>query len=195
MACVREHRMRESPVAWHAAGIHGSFSISIRSTQILGFLISMALGRPKLTLAIVILVLAVLAGTMTYTGFLVIGVLAAYLDTGRLMAGLLVGALFARIPWISKGKLRVIGLLPRPARRPLILSLLALSALHFLSRGDYLLALFPGFTAAFVLAYPWLRKAVWTRISSSIFRPAHARTPSGNIDDRVIDGEFREKKD
>ena len=68
-------------------------------------MINAAIRTPKLTLAIALLLLAALAGTMTYTGFLVVGVLAAHLDTSRFLAGLLLAALFARFPWISKGKL------------------------------------------------------------------------------------------
>ena len=71
-------------------------------------------------------VLFALAGTMAYTGFLVVGVLADQLGTGRFVAGLLLGVLFARFPWISKGKPRIVGLLPKPVRRPLIVGILAL---------------------------------------------------------------------
>lgn len=149
---------------------------------------------PKLMIAVTLLVLAALAGTMTYTGFLVIGVLADYLGTGRFVAGLLLGVLFARFPRISNGKLRVVGLLPKPVRRPLILTLLALCLVHFLLRADYVPAAFIGFSAAFLLGYPWLRRAIFDRIVSSVFKFT-GRNPSASIDDGVIDGEFREKKD
>lgn len=149
---------------------------------------------PKLTAAVALFMLAALAGTMTYTGFLVIGVLADYLGTGRVMAGLLLGVLFARFPWISKGKLRIVGLLPKPVRRPLILGLVALSLLHFLSLGDYVPALFTGFATVFLLTFPWLRRAVFDRILSSVFKFT-GRNPSSSRDDRVIEGEFREKKE
>lgn len=149
---------------------------------------------PKLTAAVAFLVLAALASTMTYTGFLVIGVLADYLGTGRVVAGLLLAALFARFPWISKGKLRIVGLLPKPVRRPVIVSLLALCSLHFLSQGDYVSVAFTGFATVFLLAFPRLRRAVFDRMVSSVFKFA-GRTPSQSTDDRVIDGEFREKKD
>ena len=131
---------------------------------------------------------------MTYTGFLVIGVLSDYLGTGRFLAGLLLAAVLARFPWVRGGKLRIVGLLPQPVRRPLIVSLLALCSLHFLSRSEYVSAAFAGFTTAFVLALPWLRRAVLDRISSSVFSFA-GRKPSKGTDDMVIDGEFREKKD
>jgi hypothetical protein len=149
---------------------------------------------PKLTIAAAFLVLAALAGTMTYTGYLVIGVLADYLGTGRVVAGLLLGVLFARFPWISKGKLRIVGLVPKLVRRPLIVSLLALSLLHFLWRFDYVPAAFTGFAMAFLLAFPWLRRAVLERTLSSVFKFA-GNTPPKSTDDMVIDGEFREKKD
>ena len=149
---------------------------------------------PKLTAAAAFLVLAALASTMTYSGFLVIGVLADYLGTGRVTAGLLLGVLLARLPWIRKGKLRIVGLLPKPARRPFIVGLLALCLGHFLSRGEYLPAGFIGFTMAFLLTYPWLRRAMFDRMLSSVFQFTGRRPPGGN-DDTVIEGEFRERKD
>ena len=148
---------------------------------------------PKLTIAIALLVLAAFAGAMTYTGFLVIGVLADYLGTGRFLAGLLLGGLFARFPLISKGRLRVVGLLPKPVRRPLIIGLLALCLVHFVSQGDGVCAAFIGFTMAVVLTFPWLRRAVFDRIAS-VFTRTGRQAPQGS-DDMVIDGEFRERKD
>lgn len=149
---------------------------------------------PKLTTAVALLVLAALAGTMTYTGFLVVGVLAEYLGTGRVLAGLLLGVLLARFPWISKGRLRVVGLLPKPARRPLIVGLLALCLVTFLSRSEYVPAAFTGVTTAFLLAYPWLRRAIVDRTVSSVFRFAGQKFPK-STDDSVIEGEFRERKE
>jgi hypothetical protein len=145
-------------------------------------------------IAVALSVLAALAGTLTYTGFLVIGVLADHLGTGRAMAGLLLGGLFARFPWIRKGKLRVVGLLPKPVRRPIMVGLLALCSLDFLSRGDYVAALFTGFAMAFLLAFPWLRRVIFDRMLSSVTKFT-GRKPAESTDDRVIDGEFREKKD
>lgn len=149
---------------------------------------------PKLTIAVALLVLAALAGTITYTGFLVVGVLADQLGTGRVLAGLLLAGLFARLPWISKGKLRTVGLLPKPVRRPLIVSLLALCLLNFLSRGEYVQAGFTGFATAFLLIYPWLRRAICDRVLSSVFKFAGPNAPKSS-DDTVIEGEFREKKE
>lgn len=149
---------------------------------------------PKRTIAVALFVLAALASTMTYTGFLVVGVVADHLGTGRVMAGLLLGGLFARFPWISKGKLRIVGLLPKPVRRPLIVSLLALCLLNFLSRGEYVPAALTGFATAFLLTYPWLRRAIFDRTFSSVFKFAGQNAPKSN-DGTVIDGEFREKKE
>lgn len=132
---------------------------------------------------------------MTYTGFLVVGVLADYLGTGRFVAGLLLGALFARFPWISKGRLRIVGLLPQPARRPLIVGLLALCLAHFLSYGDYVPALFIGLTTAFVLGYPWLKRATFDRLRSSFGAFVPGRNARKTDDGTVIEGEFRERKE
>lgn len=149
---------------------------------------------PKLTIAVALLVLAALASAMTYTGFLVVGVLADHLGTGRVTAGLLLAGLFARFPWISKGKLRIVGVLPQPVRRPLMVGLLALCLLNFLARGEYVPAAFTGFTTAFLLAYPWLRRAIFERILSSVLAFGGRNRPAGK-DDMVIDGEFREKQE
>ena len=131
---------------------------------------------------------------MTYTGFLVVGVLADHLGTNRVMAGLLLGVLFARFPRISNGKLRMVGLLPKPVRRPLIVAILALCLLNFLSLGEYVSASFTGFATAFLLAYPWLRRAMFDRMLSSVFAFA-GRKPRNSSDDNVIEGEFRERKE
>lgn len=149
---------------------------------------------PKLTLALALCVLVALAGTLSYSAYLVVGVLADYLGTGRGMAGLLLGALFARFPWAGKGKLRIVGLLPKPVRRPVMASLLALCLLHFLARGDYVPAAFAGFAAAFVLTFPWLRRAMFDRARSSVFKFAGQNRPN-STDDDVIEGEFTERKD
>jgi hypothetical protein len=153
-----------------------------------------ALRMPKLAIAVALAAMAALAGTITYTSFLVVGVLAEQLGTSRFMAGLLLGALFARFPWISKGKPRIVGLLPKPVRRPVIVSLLALCALHFLALGDYVPAAFTGFATAFILGYPWLRRAIFDRMVSSVFNFTGRQRPE-HTDDTVIEGEFREKKE
>ena len=167
----------------------------LQEYAILRFLVLAAMGRPKLAIALALLVLAALASTMTYTGFLVVGVLAEYLGTSRFVAGLLLGVLFARFPKISKGKLRVVGLLPKPVRRPLIVSILVLCCLHFLVRVEYVPALFAGFTTAFLLGYPWVRRAIFDRVLASVFKFTGGRNPFKRADHTVIEGEFREKKD
>ena len=172
-----------------------AFRSIYRSTQILGSFIRVAVSRPKLTIALALCVLAALAGTMTYTGFLVVGVLADQLGTGRFMAGLLLGVVFARFPWISNGRLRIVGLLPQAARRPLIVSLLALTLLLFVSQGDHVPAVFTGLTTAFLLAYPWLKRTVFKRLSAPFSRFAPGRNARNSADDTVIEGEFRERKE
>jgi hypothetical protein len=151
--------------------------------------------KPKLTIAVGLLVLVALASMMTYAGFLVIGVLAEHLGTGRVIAGLLLGALFARFPWIGNGKLRMVGLLPTPLRRPVLLILLALCLVSFLTRGDHVAALVIGFAGAFLLLFPVLRRAIFDRIVSSLFKSAAGPAKWNSPDDRVIDAEFREKKE
>ena len=149
---------------------------------------------PKLMLAVALLLLVALASTLTYTGFLVVGVLAEQLGTGRVVAGLLLGVVFARFPWISKGRLRIVGLLPKIVRRPLLVGILALCSLNFLARGEYVSAGFTGFAIAFLLTFPWLRRAIFDRILSAVVKfTGHNRPKS--TDDMVIDGEFREKKE
>lgn len=150
---------------------------------------------PRLTLAIALLALVALASTMTYTGFLVIGVLADYLGTGRFITGLLLGVLFARFPRLSRGKLRTVGLLPKPVRRPVMVSLLALCLLSFLSRGDHVQAAVIGLAMTFVLTFPWIRRTLFGRVKSSLFQSAADQNPARSMDDTVIDVEFKEKKD
>ena len=165
-----------------------------RSTQILRFLLSTAIRMPKLAIAVALLVLTALASTMTYAGFLVVGVLADHLGTGRAVAGLLLGALLARFPWISKGKLRIVGILPKPFRRPLIVGLLALCLLNFVAQAAYTPAVVTGFASAFLLAFPWFRRTMFDRLLSSVGMFT-GRTPPQRPDDKVIDVEFREKND
>ncbi|MEJ7805631.1 MAG: hypothetical protein WKG03_06885 [Telluria sp.] len=172
-----------------------AFKCPFQEPQILRFLVSAAVRMPKLTIAVALFVLVALAGTMTYTGFLVVGLLADHLGIGRVMTGLLLGILFARFPSISKGKLRTVGLLPQIARRPIMLGLLALCLLSFLSRGQYVPAGFAGFSTAFLLTFPWLRRAVFGRMKSSFFKFAAGQNSPTSTDDTVIEGEFREKKD
>lgn len=149
---------------------------------------------PKLTIAVALLLLAAMATTITYTGFLVIGVLAEYFGTSRFVTGLLLGALFARFPWVSNGKFRIVGLLPKPLRRPLMVGLLALCLWTFATQGDTVPALFSGLTMAFVVAFPLLKKILFSRISSTVFNFAGGRNAPADVDSTVIEGEFRELK-
>ncbi|MDB5962346.1 MAG: hypothetical protein JWP59_3640 [Massilia sp.] len=153
------------------------------------------MGAPKLSIAVVLLVLVGLAATMTYTGFLVVGVVADLLGTSRFVAGLLLGGFFARFPSISKGRLRIVGLVPQPFRRPLMVGMLASCSSIFLWRGDYVSASFAGFTTAFLLVYPWLKSALFARMSSSVINFAAGRNAPGGADSTVIEGEFRERKE
>jgi len=150
---------------------------------------------PRLTAAVTLFLLAALASTMTYTGFLVIGVLADHLDIGRVVAGLLLGGIFARFPWFRAGKLRTVGLLPKLARRPIMLSLLALCFLSFLFSQNYVSAAVIGFATAFLLTFPWMRRALFNRMVSSFLKFKSDHNRSTSTDGTVIDGEFREKKD
>jgi hypothetical protein len=149
---------------------------------------------PKLTLAVALGVLVVLASMLTYATYLVVGVSAYYLGTGRGTTGLLLAILFARFPWVSKGRPRIVGLLPKPARRPFMVSLLALCCAHYLWHGEPLPAVCTGFAMAFLLAFPWLRRAVFDRMVSSVFRSTGQKSAK-DVDDNVIDIEFKEKRD
>lgn len=166
-----------------------------RSTEILHSFVIAAIQKPKLTIAFALLALVALAGTMTYAGFLVVGVIADYLGTGRTVAGLLLGILFARIPRLSQGKLRTVGLLPKIARRPIMVSLLALCIANFLLRGEYVSVVFTGFAMVFLLTFPWMKRAVSKRMLSSFFKSTPTQNRQKDTDDMVIDVEFRERKD
>jgi hypothetical protein len=172
-----------------------AFTAPLQEYKILRFLVQAAIRMPKLTIAIALGVLVALAGTLTYTGFLVVGVLADLLDISRFFAGLLLGILFARIPRLRKGKLSTVGLLPKFLRRPVMVSLLALCLVRFMSEGDHVAAGFMGFATFFLLAFPWLKRAVSARIASSLFQFPGRRHRPEKSDDKVIDVEFREKND
>lgn len=132
---------------------------------------------------------------MTYSGFLVIGVLADYLGTSRFVTGLLLGALFARLPWIGHGKPRLVGLLPKPVRLPLIAGLFTLCLLRFLTQQHAVPATCIGVTLACLLGFPWLKQRLLARVSSSVFNFAAGRKGPLAADPTVIEGEFREMKD
>lgn len=150
---------------------------------------------PKLAIAILLLVLATLASTLSYTAYLVVSAVAAHLGVHRLMAGFLLGVLFARLPWIAEGKLRTIGLIPRRVRRPVMVALLGFCFLSYAYRGELVPLLFLAFAGAFLLTYPWMRKILVGRVISFIFPSSGGPNHSRNAEDNVIDVEFREKKD
>jgi hypothetical protein len=166
-----------------------------RGPEILRFLVTAALRMPKLAVALLFLALIALASTLSYAGYLVVGVVAEHLGIGRVLAGLLLGGFFARIPWIRAGKLRTIGLLPKRARRPVMLALLAFCLLNFLYKGEVVPVLFTGFAGAFLLTYPRLRQMIVNRAISSFFKTSAGSHHPKSTDDMVIDVEFREKKD
>ncbi|MFC7513622.1 hypothetical protein ACFQUU_01250 [Herbaspirillum sp. GCM10030257] len=150
---------------------------------------------PKLAIAVLILVLVAIAGTISYAGYLVVGIVADYLGTGRFVAGLLLGGLFARLPYISQGKLRTIGLLPKHARRPVLLALLAVCLLTLLYRGALVPSLFLGLAVGYLLAYRWMRQAFINRALSSLFGSSLDPARPMSTDATIIDVEVREKKD
>jgi hypothetical protein len=150
---------------------------------------------PKIAGAVLLLALVALASTMSYVGFLVVGVLSDYLGTGRIVTGLLLGILFARLPLIRQGKLRTVGLLPRPARRPVIVVLLAFCLLIHFQRGALVPMLALGFAIFFLLAYPRIRKMVVDRAFASVFGSLFKPGQPKSNDASVIDVDFREKKD
>lgn len=158
-------------------------------------LLRAVLRMPKLAALVLVAALAALSGTLSYAGYLVVGFVADTLGASRFVAGLLLGLVFARVPWIRQGKLRILGLLPGHARRPAILALLALSMLGAFQQGKMMAMLFLGLAAGFVLGYRWIRQALVQRVFAYLF-PAAARPPSRRSgDDAIIDVEFREKKD
>lgn len=150
---------------------------------------------PRFAALVFLLTLAALSSCISYAGYLVLGVIADFLGTGRFAAGLLFGALFARLPWISQGKLGTVGLLPRRARRPVMLVLLMWCIASLLYRSEIGSAVFPGFAAAFLLAFPWLRQKALDHIRS--FLQGSMRSPArrGASDPGIIDVEVHEKKE
>ena len=92
--------------------------------------------------------------------------------------------------------MRIVGLLPKPARLPVIVGLLSVCLVSFLSRADYVPAAFICFAVVFLLAFPWVKRAIFGRVVSSIFKPpADQQHRPKSSDSTVIDVEFREKKD
>jgi hypothetical protein len=153
-----------------------------------------AMRAPRLAIAIALFVLVALASVLTYSAYLLVGVLADYLGIARGMAGLLLAILFARVPLAGRGGLRMAGILPKAVRRPLMGSLLALCCLHFLWQGEYGAAGCTGFASAFILTFPWVRRTLFDRMLAPLFQ-FNGRNRPKSTDDNVIDVEFRERKE
>lgn len=158
-------------------------------------LVTVVSRMPKLSLAAFVLMLALLSGSLSYAGFLVVGTVSHYLGTGRVLAGLLLGMLFARVPWVREGRLTTLGILPRGARRPVVAGLLLLALATHFYRGNWMPVLFLAFAAAFLLGYPRLRKWLVGRALASLFGPAADASPRRSADSTVTDVEYRERKD
>jgi peptidoglycan/LPS O-acetylase OafA/YrhL len=179
-------------------------------------LVAMAAVRsPRKVLVIVLLFLVALASTMSYVGYLVVTMLASQLGTSRFLAGLLLGVVFARFPRIRDGKLGTMGLLPKPARQPVMAALLVFCLVNYLMRGQFAAVGFLGFALVFLLGYGQLKKAVAGKVSSFIFPfgkagqagsqpgsqpglpqgPGPRQGPGPQSRDDVIDVDFREKND
>ncbi|MDQ9172075.1 hypothetical protein Q8A64_16810 [Oxalobacteraceae bacterium R-40] len=150
---------------------------------------------PRLAIAATLLALVALAGSLSFVGYLVVSTVAEHLDTGHFIAGLLLGVLFARLPWLREGKLRTIGILPKRARLPVMVALLGFCLLNFLYRSEWVPVLFLGFAMSFLLTYPRIRKRVVDRAISSFFNFPTDQNRPRSTDDKVIDVEFREKKE
>lgn len=150
---------------------------------------------PKLAVAVLLLALVALASSTTYAGYLVVSTVSHYLGTSRFLAALLLGIVFARLPWVRQGRLRAVGLLPGKARLPVMAALLASCLLHFLYLGEWLPVLFLGFAMGFLLGYRRLRQKLVARAMSSVLKAAQHPAQPRSDDRTVIDVEFREKKD
>lgn len=150
---------------------------------------------PRLAALVLLLALGALSSVISYAGYLVLDVVAEFLGIGRFATGLLLGALFARAPWISQGRVGTVGLLPRNARRPVMLVLLTWCIANLLYRGEIGSAFFPGFAAAFLLAYPRLRQKGLDHIRSFLRGSTRGPARQSASDSGIIDVEVREKKD
>ena len=153
---------------------------------------------PRLALAALLLALVALAGTSTYAGYLVIDMVADYLGTGHFVAGLLLGIVFFRLPKMRDGKLQTVGLLPKRARLPVVLALLAACLTLHVQQREAVPAIFLALAAVFLLSFRWMRQAVRRRFKSMMVRPdlnENENMTVKRIDPSVIDVDFREKKD
>ena len=169
-----------------------------RSNSILAVLVNIVMRTPRLALAALLLALMALAGTSTYAGYLVIGMIADYLGTGYFVAGLLLGILFFRLPKTRDGKLQTVGLLPKRARLPVVLALLAACLTLHVQQREMVPVVFLGLAVVFLVTFRWMRQTLVKRVKSMVVRPdltERENTTAKRIDPSVIDVEFREKKD
>jgi hypothetical protein len=181
---------------YHALYLHAAARLHLfRSKTILRLILLGIVRMPRLAAVVLLLALAALSGSISYAGYLVLGVVAEFLGIGRFATGLFFGALFARLPRISQGRLGTVSLLPRNARRPVMLVLLAWCMASLLYRGEIVAAVFPGLAAAFLLAYPRLRRKVLARIESLLPGSMQGPARHGPNHPKIIDVEVHEKKD
>jgi peptidoglycan/LPS O-acetylase OafA/YrhL len=166
-----------------------------------------AMRSPRKVIAIVLLLLFALASSLSYTGYLVVSALSAQFGTSRFLAGLLLGLVFARFPRVRDGKLGTMGLLPKPARQPVMAGLLVFCLVTYLLRGQFVPVAFITFALVFLLGFGMVRKAVASRFTSVLFpfgrgpqqeRGAQQEGPPGlqqgpRRDQDVIDVDFKEK--
>jgi hypothetical protein len=175
---------------YHAIDLHGATTAHphlFRSKKILQLIVQGMVRMPRFAALVLLLALAALSSGISYAGYLVLGIVAEFLGSGQSATGLLFGALFARLPWISQGRLGTVGLLPRNARRPIMLVLLTWCIASLLYRGETGSAVFPGFAAAFLLAYPWLRQKALDRIRSFLQGSMRGPARRGASDPKIID--------
>lgn len=149
---------------------------------------------PRLVITTLLLVLVAFAGISTYAGYLVVGMIADYVGSGRFVAALLLGALFVRLPLVRDGKLRTIGILPKKVRLPAMLVLLAVCLIQHAFQRDALPVLALGLAATVPLTFRWIRQKLINRMSV-FFKPTRAPAAPKSVDPSVIDVDFREKKD
>jgi hypothetical protein len=166
----------------------------------LRFLIEFVSRMPRASLVFALVALICIAGCSSYAGILAIASIADHLGTSRFVAGLLLGLLFLRLPSFREGKLRTKGLLPSPARLPLMVALLAACIVDYGSQGKVVEAVFIGLAVAILLAMKAIRALVATRIAGLFTRfqqppgTSPATGPAKAVDSNVTDVDFREKK-
>lgn len=150
---------------------------------------------PRLAITVSLLILIGLVAISAYAGYLVIGMLAEYLGSGRFVAGLLLGLLFLRLPRARDGKLHTVGLLPKKARLPVMAGLLAFCLVSYFQRGEMVPVLFLGLAATFLFTFRWIKQLLANRVLSIFSRSPAGPAASPATDQSVIDVEFREKND